>query len=460
MKRCKHVLLFLLVGVLVLGLFSGCNSNSPKAEPAQDSAVEKTNENPAPAEKPAEKTGEKKKFTWASWTFSEEALKPTYMAMAENFMKANPDVEIETITYPYAQYKDQVIISAAASNAPDVAHVKAEWIPALLKLGVLQNLNDVLSPELKKDYFESILKGATVNGEIVAAPWFNNPFALYYNKTLLAKAGITELPKNWTELMSAARKISALGTDENGNKIYGYALPNSKTQPGFGYNFFPHMWAYGGEFCDENGNLTIYSPENVKAFEEAKSLYVDEISPNGVTVKDLRNLFAQGTIGFFYDLEMAQGPIAEASPKGKEFAKEYSAMVIPCMEGPNGYSYITEHHLAVFKSCKELEVMGDFIEYMSGSEVITLLYDAGMGKMPDRASVTELDLFKNPENEITKAFVNALPTARTLPVWNEAFMQADEAFVDALALLPISKDPVDKIVKDLDAKVKELYGQK
>ena len=455
MKSCKRVLLLLLAGILVLSLFSGCNSGT-KTETTQAS----TSAAAATAAQTTADSNEKKTFSWATWALSEESLKPTYTAMAQTFMDANPNVTIETVAYPYAQYKDQLVISAAASNAPDIAHVKAEWVPALLKLGALQNLNDVLSPELKKDYFEAILNGVTVDGKIISAPWFTNPYALYYNKTLMEKAGIKELPKNWTELMAAARKISALGKDANGNKIYGYALSNNKSAPGSGYNFFPHMWTYGGDFCDANGNITIYTPENVKAFEEAKSLYVDEISPNGSTFKDLRNLFAQGCIGFYYDLEMAQGPIAEASPKGEEFAKEYSAMVLPAMDGLNGYAYITEHHLAIFNTCKELPTVAAFADHMSGKVVLQILFDAGMGKMPARTSVTEMEIFKNPAKEITKAFVAQLATARSLPGMHESFMLADEAFVDTLALLTISKDPVDKIVKDLDAKVKELYGQK
>lgn len=451
MKKSISILVFVLVCALFTGLMAGCGQSTTEQTTTQPAATDKTGAEQSSAEK--------KTFVWATWAITEEALRPTYMAMAETFMEKNSDVHIDTLSYPYAQYNDQLIISAAAKNAPDIAHVKAEWLPALLNLGSLQVLNDVLSKELQEDYFEGVLNGVTVDGNIVAAPWFTNPYALYYNKRLMEKAGVTELPKNWNELMEAARKISALGTDEDGNKIYGYALPNNKTAPGTGYNFFVHMWTHGGEFCDEQGNVTIYSPENIKAFEEARALFKDEISPNGANFKDLRNLFAQGRIGFYYDLEMAQGPFAEASPKGEAFAEDYSAMVIPAMDSPYGYAYITEHHLAIFNTCTELEAVARFADHMSGKVVLQLLYDANMGKMPSRKSVTELEIFKNPDKEITKAFVKALDTARALPLWNEAFMQADEAVVDAIATLSISDEPVDKIVKDLHERVKDLYGQ-
>ena len=82
---------------------------------------------------------------------------------------------------------------------------------------------------LKDDYYPNILASATIDGKIISTPWFNSPYALFYNKTLMEKAGITEVPRI-APAMEYARKISALGVDENGNKIYGYALTNSKTR--------------------------------------------------------------------------------------------------------------------------------------------------------------------------------------------------------------------------------------
>ena len=70
---------------------------------------------------------EKKKVTWATWAVSEEALKPTYMSMVETYMANHPDVEIEVVTWPYAQYKDQLTLLLRRAMHP-TRHVKAEWI--------------------------------------------------------------------------------------------------------------------------------------------------------------------------------------------------------------------------------------------------------------------------------------------------------------------------------------------
>lgn len=450
MKKFRQILAAVLACMLLGFLFSACSNTNEKPTISNEEAAisNSTGNTSAPVS-----------FTWATWCLSEESLEPTYDAMAKTFMSKNPNAQIEYVTYPYANYKDQLIISAAADNAPDISHIKAEWMPDLIDIGSLMDLSNVLSDELKEDYYPNFLSGVTVDGKVLAAPWFNNPMAMFYNKTLMEKAGIKELPKNWDELMDAAYKISQLGTDENGNKIYGYAIPITKAEPAFGYNFFSHMWAWGGEFMNEKGEIVINTPENVAAFDELRQLIKDEITPNGATCRDIRNLFAQGVVGFFYDLQMCTGVFAQASPKGEAFAEEYGAMVIPEKDGPNGFAYTTEHLLAVAKTAKETDMIEKYIEHLTGKEVIQLLYDAGMGKMPDRKSVAELEIFSNPKDDITKAFVAALDTVRTLPTRDAAFTLADEAFADAMAKLSISSDSTEKIVADLEKTVKELYGQ-
>lgn len=401
---------------------------------------------------------EKNKITWATWCVSEEALKPTYMAIANTYMEQHPDVEIEVVTWPYAQYKDQLIISAAADNAPDIAHVKKEWLPELLEMGVLRDLTNVITDEVKNDYIPSILEAATVDGKVMSAPWFNNDYALYYNKTLMAKAGIETVPTTWSELIEDIKKISALGSDEFGNKIYGYACLSSKNEVGTGYNFLPHMWAYGGNLLDENGNVIIDSPENLAAFTEMADLFLSGDCPNGLSAIDIRNLFAQGIVGFYYDLEMAAGVFDNASPKGSDFRDEYGVMCIPAADGPDGAGYIIEHHLAVFNTADEDDVLSDFITYMTGDTVLQILYDGGMGKLPDRISVLNNDTFTNPDNPMTKVFIDSLNSAKSLPNNKAAFMLCDEKFQDALAKLAVGTDPA-QVVKELDADCKALYGQ-
>jgi ABC-type glycerol-3-phosphate transport system substrate-binding protein len=401
-----------------------------------------------------------KQLTFSSWIFAEERLKPTFLALLTSFEKNHPQVKIKPVAYPDAQYLSQLIILAASGAAPDVMHIKAEWLPNFLKMGALKDLTTVMSEKMQRDYFPKLLKNATVKGKIVAAPWFRSPCALYYNKTLLKKAGISKLPANWDQLMAAARKITALGTDRNGNRIYGYALPNAKVET-LGYNCFPHLWAHGGEVIDKKGKIVVNSAANIVAFTEIRRLYQERVSPNGCNLSDFRKGFGRGVIGFYYDLEASAPYFIPASPLGKNFKNEYGVMVIPSKKGPKGYGYITENYLLVSKSVAwdNLKVIDAFLEHLTGPTCLKLINDGGMEKLPDRVSVSKLNIFSNPGNEHAQAFVESLKTARSLPTDNENFMVMDDYFSDVLAKLAVTDQPVEKIVTELETKLKELYQQ-
>ena len=60
---------------------------------------------------------------------------------------------------------------------------------------MLKDLTPYISEEVIADYNASAIEGVTIDGQIVALPWFGNTYALYYNKALLEQAGIETLPQ-------------------------------------------------------------------------------------------------------------------------------------------------------------------------------------------------------------------------------------------------------------------------
>lgn len=398
-------------------------------------------------------------FVWGDWMLSEDAFAPIYGAMVENFEASHEGIKVDTYFDPYSSYLDQLLIASAAGNGPDVAHIKTEWLPQFLALGVLKDLTPYVSDEFLADFSESAIEAATVDGQLVGIPWFCNAYAILYNKDLLEQAGITELPTTMDELIAAAEKISELGTDENGNKIYGMALANSNLESTEGYNLFPLLWAYGADFVDEDGKIAIASEAGIEAFTKIQNLFVNDITPKGASFKDIRNLFGQGVIGFYWDAEAALSSCAAASPDADAFYEKVGSMVIPSNEGPNGYGYLSERYMVVFNSCEEekMDAVVEFLEYMSGSEAIQVLQDNNQGKMSSRTSVME-EVFGDIENEVTQGYIAAMDTARPLPSGNLSFMDADEQLTDAVTRLAQGED-VTAVITETQEKIQALYDQ-
>lgn len=446
----KKSVLMIVALLMVLAMIAGC---AQQLEPTSEPVEAEVEAEPETMEEEAEPVT----IEWASWVFAEESQKPTYMAMVDSFVAENPEITVELSAQPYAQYLDQLLISAAGSNPPHLAHIKAEWLPQFLALGVVKDLTPYISPEVLADYSESAINAVTVDGKLAAIPWFNNTYAVYYNKALLEQAGVTEIPQNWDELIAAAYKVSDLGTDENGNKIYGLGIPNSEIEAGEGYNTFPALWAHGGDFLDADGKINLTDDAAIETFTEIQNLFLDGVSPNGASFKDMRNLFGQGLVGFYWDIEATIGAAAESAPDQDKFYENLGIMVIPTTDGPAGHGYLIDHILIAFEGTPEAEMVaaGKFIEHLSGVASIGQLYRDGKGKMSSRSSVMA-DVYGSVDSDITKVYVEAMKTAFALPTSGLHFMDADELLNNGLTRLAQGEDVV-AVMTDLQEQIQALY---
>ncbi len=454
MRKFKKIASLLTAMFLVSSVFTGCSQKESK--PTQTTTKTEAKKD-APTQT-ADKAPDPIKLTFVNWGSAEDSTKPAFDAMCDKFTELNPHITIEQVAYPYNSIKDQLLIMSSGGNAPDLAQLKAEWVVSLNNANVLEPLDDILPKAAIDDYFPGLLAGTKYDGKMMSAPWAPSPIVLYYNKTLMQQAGYTEPPKTWAELIEQAEKIAALGKDENGNKVYGLGL-SSKKLPGAGYFFLVNMWQNGGELLDDAGKIMLDSPGNVAAFTEGQKLIKSGVSPEGLEIKELRNLFAQGQVAFHFDMEAGVSVFEKGSPKGKDFAKEYGITFIPGVDNAQGETFAVEHHLIAFKDSKNKEAVGQFIDFLTGPEGMKVYNENNGNKLPARNSVGALEFYTQEENAVLKPFVEALSFARALPAANEAFIMACEDIAEALQRVSMNNEDSDKVVKELDQKVKEKYKQ-
>jgi multiple sugar transport system substrate-binding protein len=449
--------LYILTTLAFIASLIGC---TPAATPEPAAPAESAPAESAPAEStPVEEVApaEVPTVVLNDWSWADDAWKECLTEVFDTFRANYGDkVNLEVVGNSYADTLNTLLVQAAAGNGPDLAMVKAEWIPQFMELDALADMKDVISDEAKADYGDS-LDAYTIDGKLIALPFFGQGYAMFYNKDLLEKAGITELPKTFDELLEAANKVSALGKDDAGNTIYGLGLVNSGLEVAEGYNIFPWLWARGGDFLDKDGKIVLNSEANLKAFTEIQKLYADGVSPKGLSYKEMRNLFASGNLGFFWDLESQTASFAKASALGDKFIEHIGAFPIPGANEGEGVGYISDVVLIAFNTAKDMKAVGIVAEYLGSETTIQIMFNHGKGKMSNRASVMK-NVFASVESPITQAYVAAMGTSRTLPGMNVAFADADEAITNAVTKLATGEDPA-KVLADLDAEVKKLYGQ-
>ncbi|MEU5278650.1 extracellular solute-binding protein [Streptomyces asoensis] len=144
---------------------------------------------------------------WDTSNATNEA--PTYQALVKQFEAANKGIKVKYVNVPFDQAQNKFDTAAGASGAPDVLRSEVGWTPAFAKKGYFLPLDGTEALKDQAAFKPNLIEQAKYEGKTYGVPIVTDTLALVYNKALFAKAGITEAPKSWDDLKTAAATIKA-----------------------------------------------------------------------------------------------------------------------------------------------------------------------------------------------------------------------------------------------------------
>jgi multiple sugar transport system substrate-binding protein len=163
-------------------------------------------------------------------------------------------ITIKRETVPGDTLIQKVLQQASSKTLPDVLMLDNPDVQQIAATGALAPLNDL---GLNADgVIKGMVDATSYQGKLYGLAPVTNTIALFYNKDLLAEAGV-QPPKTWEELKAAAKKLTKPGR-------YGIAFNANATYEG-SWQFLPAMWTNGGDETD------LKSPQ----IAEALQLWVD-----------------------------------------------------------------------------------------------------------------------------------------------------------------------------------------
>ncbi|MGW3290177.1 extracellular solute-binding protein [Streptomyces sp. NPDC001002] len=124
------------------------------------------------------------------------------------YNKEHPDGKITLRLFANDDYKQKLRVAFGANQAPDIFF---SWGGGALNDYVKAGKVDALSAsQVKTDRFTpSVLQSATFDGKVYGVPANGlAPVVLYYNKKVLADAGV-QPPKTYDDLLAAVKKLKA-----------------------------------------------------------------------------------------------------------------------------------------------------------------------------------------------------------------------------------------------------------
>ena len=181
----KKTLSVLLMSLLILFSFSGCN-NSSVSETSSLSSESQQSEN---------STGnlEQTKIRYVLW---DQNQAKTYKTVIDKFMNEESGITVEMEQVPYADYFTKLATERAGGSGPDLITMMISQFKTLESKGSLEPINsyiDADSLDMTK-YNSGAVDMFTVNGNIYGLPKDFDSMGLFYNKDLLKEAGYEEFP--------------------------------------------------------------------------------------------------------------------------------------------------------------------------------------------------------------------------------------------------------------------------
>ena len=229
-------------------------------------------------------------------------------AMTEAFTKGNPDIKVNLEFVPYEGLHDKTVLAQGAGNAYDVVLFDVIWPAEFAANNVLVDVTSKITDEMKAGVLPGAWTTVKYDGKFYGMPWILDTKYLFYNKEILAKAGIANPPKTWEELAADAKIIKDKG-------ILATPIAWSWAQAEAAIcDYTTLVSAFGGDFL-KDGKPAFQSGGGLDALKYMVDSYTSGITnPNSKEFleEDVRKVFENGDAAFAlnwtYMYNMANDP--------------------------------------------------------------------------------------------------------------------------------------------------------
>lgn len=260
-------------------------------------------------------------------------------------------VKVELLTAPWADTKTAITAGATNGTIADIISVDGAWLSEFVEMGVL---TDVDAAGVDSSLASDIWK---VDGKGYVVPVLNFAYPMYVNMDILKDSGVEAIPKTWTELREACKKITAAG-----NSAFALNLGTTNAN-GIQNVFMGTGWGSGISLKDDSGAYKTKDNADLASLAEMfKGLYDDgSLYPGMSTLEEseMTSNFAAGNCAF---------TVASAATMSQFTDINFEATTIPVKDDYKDKSGICYASWAVgiSDSCENKEEAAKFINYLLG----------------------------------------------------------------------------------------------
>lgn len=362
--------------------------------------------------------------------------------LQKDFETANPDVKIHFTYVPFGELVSRTLQMAAVHKPPAISAIDNPDVLRVAKAGILQDIYaDVAKIQVWNDMYPGPKAAVTDGSKVYGVPIGSNSLALYYNKKLLADAGVSTPPQTWDQLTETAAKTTK-------SPVYGIAFSAVNTEEAT-WQWEPFLWSNGGSLSDLNS-------KNAQA---ALELWVDWVK-KGYASKDVVN-WNQGDVPNEFisarAATMVMGPWQLANVK--KSGVDFGIVTIPVpKEGSKPVVPLGGEVWCVLKGDPKVEQAAvKFIQFTQEPDRLRKICDT-FNYISSIRSVAKQQGEDNPE---LKPFVDQMATARARSQEGGAkYPEISLAARTAIQRALTGQASAEEALKDAAAKIKAILPGK
>ncbi len=347
----------------------------------------------------------------------------TLKSIVAKFEEANPGTTVEIVSLPWGEAFQKFATMVSAGDIPDIVEMPDTWLSLYANNGMLESLEPYLDTwESTADLTDRALElGRDIDNTAYMLPYGFYLRAMFYNKKLLAEAGVSGPPKTMEEFAEASKKVSALPGK------YGYCLRGG---PGGlnGWVMFGATMAGSNKFFNEDGTSTFNSEGWTKGL-----TWLIDIYKNGYAPKDAVNWGFNEIVAGFYSGTCAfldQDPDALIAISERMKAEDFGVTTMP--KGPSGKTFPTIGYAgwSMMAKSENKDLAWKLISTLEGPEG-NLVWNKRTGALPVLKSAVEDPFYAS---EQFKGWFAELEDPDAVPTTMPTYLEEFAYFKDALAI--------------------------
>ena len=313
--------------------------------------------------------------------------------------KKQTGINVKLVPHPAASdasYQQLARNFSSKSSSIDVMMLDVVWPGAFAPY--LVDLKPKLGKQAKL-HAAGIIQNDTVNGKLVAMPWFGDFGILYYRTDLLKKYNYKNPPKTWAQLISMAKKIQD-GERKDNDNFYGFVFQGNAYE-GLTCDALEWIASAGGGHYIDNGKVTINNSKAKTILDQMRN-QIGKITPRGVTTYqegETHNAFVAGNAAFMRNWPYAYSVGQGADSKVKD---KFSVTVLPHVGKNPSVGTVGGWQLGVSKYSKHKDAAIEFVRWMTSPAVekFDAIYNTNVPTIPKVArdkAVVKANPYLKPE---------------------------------------------------------------